>query len=315
MSEIVLPSVLHNSLLELLSKNKLCSWNIHGGSKFTSLTIKFDTTQGSHFVSTGYRRKSPCELRRDEQRATVHRQQVLSSTPAEHASKVPSYCSVSDEDDRRSDIPESDNDTEREHISMEAAQVIIKEMREFSASFLEDTRKRKENEDLVQCLNSDQSLAMYGEESSDFQNDNSNEPLCKNDLSDSTVEKIMADWLDKDVTFTLCSLKRENQEEIIQSMIDNGPVVDTIVHDKRLGANDLITRTKDFVFVYDISSKKVSDYRVICKQTNCLWPQRDYLKCLVNWPQCNKTEFSEDIHQLRTHIQAFYQSLITNFKK
>ena len=89
-----------------------------------------------------------------------------------------------------------------------------------------------------------------------------NEPVVKNYLYGSTVEEIMANWLDQDVTFTLCSMKRENQKEIIQSMIDNapqhhllsspsslssnkstakkkkkridnGPVVDTIVHDKR----------------------------------------------------------------------------------
>ena len=295
MAEIVLPSVLHNSLCDLLSNNKLCSWNIHGGTKFTSLTIKFDNTQGSHVVSTGYRRKSPCELRRDEQRAALHRQQVLSSTPAEHAATSQpelSCSSVSQEDDRQ-----SDNLDVCFGFTEAGTKAIIEEMRSISASFREDVRKMKDKEGL---------------ESSDLENDISD---VRYDLSDSKVDEIMSNWMDKDVTFSLCSLKRQDQEAIIQSMQDHGPVIDTIVHDKRLGSNDLITRTKDFFFVYNIELQKVSDYRVISKQTNAMWPQRDYHKCLVNWPQCDKIQFRTEIDLLKTHVCAFYQSLIKNFQQ
>ena len=296
MAEIVLPSVLHNSLLELLSKSRLCSWNIHGGTKFTSLTIKFDSTQGSHFESTGYRRKSPSELRRDEQRAALHREkvQVLSSTPAEHAS------SVTEEDDRRSDISNSSNGENIEHLSEIGDQLLLQEMRAMTESFREDARKSRGNDDLDQCMDTRQVIGICGYESSEV----------NSSLSDSLVHTIMTDWIDKDVTFSLCTIKPSDRDKIIQSMKENGPNIDTIVHDKRLGANDLIARTKDFIFVFDLNMQKMSDYRVVCQQTNSMWPQRDFLKCLVNWPQCDKMNFSKDIDLLQTHVKAFYKSLL-----
>ena len=58
--------------------------------------------------------------------------------------------------------------------------------------------------------------------------------------------------------------------------------METIVRDKRYGSNDLISRTKDFLFVYDVELKKLSDYRIICKQTERMWPQSDYLNRLIN---------------------------------
>ena len=92
-------------------------------------------------------------------------------------------------------------------------------------------------------------------------------------------------------------------------MINCGPVIDTIVHNKRYGSNELIARTKDFVFVYNVNLKKVSDYRAIHKQNNNIWPLRDYLKFLINWPQCDKEKFKDDIAVLNVHVHAFYDKL------
>ena len=105
MSEILLPDVLKSTLCDLLEKQRLSSWNIHGGLKSTTVTLRFSTEQGSHvFPSAGFRRKSPCEIRRDEQRARSRRlekntlpvtEQVepKTSTPTEHATR-PTVLSV-----------------------------------------------------------------------------------------------------------------------------------------------------------------------------------------------------------------------------
>ena len=70
---------------------------MHGGEKVTTVTLRFSNVQGSHVCSSsGYRRKSPCELRRDEQRAKSRRMakytqpvteqvNLKASTPNEHA--------------------------------------------------------------------------------------------------------------------------------------------------------------------------------------------------------------------------------------
>ena len=305
MAETYLPSVLYNSLMELLSKNKLCSWNIHGGAKFTSLTIKFDSTQGSHFESTGYRRKSPSELRRDEQRAALHREQarVLTSTPAEHTRSQSSCVS---EDDRRSDISDI-GDEDGHELSEAGKEAILKEIRSITASFKEDVRNIN-NDGLDQCMDSQQLTAMDGAGASPEIEEDANPSL-----SDSKVSEIMQDWIDKDVTFALYCLKPNDKKKVVQSMRDNGPFVDTIIHDKRFGVNNLVSRTKDFIFVYDINTQQMSDYRVISPQTNNMWHQRDYLKCLVNWPQCDRVKFKEEIEHLKTHIKAFYRSLMKNF--
>ena len=115
MDKNVLPIVLSDTISKLLQNNKLCSWNVHGGTKFTSVTIRFETELSSHvFPSTGYRRKSPCELRRDEQRAILNRQKkgeergtqfesslgrvdlqhIATSTPREHSTGARLTCVI-----------------------------------------------------------------------------------------------------------------------------------------------------------------------------------------------------------------------------
>ena len=75
MSTITIPCVLEATLLQLFEKNRLCSWNVHGGLKTTTVTIRFENEEESHVEShTAFRRKSPSEIKRDQHRAFSNRQ-------------------------------------------------------------------------------------------------------------------------------------------------------------------------------------------------------------------------------------------------
>ena len=89
----------------------------------------------------------------------------------------------------------------------------------------------------------------------------------------------------------------------------NGPVLDTIIHDKRYQCNDLIARTKDKVFVFDMNLNKITDFRVISETSARVWPLRDYITHLILWPQCDKIKFKDQIYTLKLHVNACYAKL------
>ena len=64
-----------------------------------------------------------------------------------------------------------------------------------------------------------------------------------------SVSLVFSEWRDKDLSFTLCTLSSKDKKKKLLSMKENGRVMDTIVHNKRYGSNNLISRTKDFLFV------------------------------------------------------------------
>ena len=130
-----------------------------------------------------------------------------------------------------------------------------------------------------------------------------------NDDDSYQVDEILEQWNDRNVSRCLCALGPEEKDKIINSMRLNGPVLDTIVHDKRYQCNDLIARTKDIVFVFDMNLNKITDFRVISKASVRLWPLRDYITHLTLWPQCDKIKFKDQIDNLKLHVNACYAKL------
>ena len=158
MSTILLPDVLESTLSDLLVKQKLSSWNVHGGVKCTTVTLRFHSEHGSHVVPTsGYRRKSPCELRRDEQRAKARRlerqaqelpvtgnDRPTASTPtvltaqlgvssANQLTEVNNYFENIDSDQEEScdeDIQQDNDNKTTDSVSLEACMELLSSMHE-----------------------------------------------------------------------------------------------------------------------------------------------------------------------------------------
>ena len=160
MSTILLPDVLESTLSDLLVKQKLSSWNVHGGVKCTTVTLRFHSEHGSHVVPTsGHRRKSPCELRRDEQRTKARRlerqaqelpvtgnDRPTASTPtvltsqlgvssANQLTEVNNYFENIDSDQEESgdedeDIQQDNDNKTTDSVSLEACMELLSSMHE-----------------------------------------------------------------------------------------------------------------------------------------------------------------------------------------
>ena len=74
-----IPVALHSALQSLSAQCHLSSWDVRGKGKFTTVVIRFnaDTTMSVEQPparAVSYRRKSPSELKRDQQRAIARHQ-------------------------------------------------------------------------------------------------------------------------------------------------------------------------------------------------------------------------------------------------
>ena len=79
MPTVNLPVALDSALQSLSAQCQLSSWDVRGKGKFTTVVIRFnaDTAMSGEQPparAVSYRRKSPSELKRDQQRAIARQQ-------------------------------------------------------------------------------------------------------------------------------------------------------------------------------------------------------------------------------------------------
>ena len=349
MSINLLPDVLESTLSSLLVKQTLSSWNVHGGVKCTTVTLRFHSVNGSHVVpSSGFRRKSPCELRRDEQRAKARRlekqakelqvtgsDRPTASTPTElsaqlavssanQLTEVNNYFEnvESSRDESYEDIQQQDNDANytSDGVSLEQCMLLLSSMHEDMKdinSKVNLCRKdiksvtENDNEVLGECIDKETTTLMCVDHSSTDNTEESKSYFVENNfgLKENTLTEVCDRWDEEEIANCFSYLSSDDRQGILYSMKETGPFIDTIVHDRRYQTNELVARTKDLVLVLDLNINKLTEYFVISKYSERRWPVRDHLQHLTAWPQCDKTKFCEAIKLLKAYAQVFYSKV------
>ena len=120
-------------------------------------------------------------------------------------------------------------------------------------------------------------------------------------LSEEQLFAIQDEWSEKSVFCELYRLDDEEMKKRIKSIKDSEPEIEKVVHDYR--RNQLLAKTKEFYFVYDLSYRKLTSHRLIDEddffQTN-LFGNIEY------WPHCDKVKFAEELQLISVHARACY---------
>ena len=128
-------------------------------------------------------------------------------------------------------------------------------------------------------------------------------------LKEETLKYISDRWNEEEVTNCFSYLSSKDRQNVLDSMKETGSLIHTIVHDRRYQTNELVARTKDVVFVFDLNVKKLTEYFIISRYSERRWPVRDHLQHLTAWPQCDRAKFCDAIKLLKAYALVFYSKV------
>ena len=97
---------------------------------------------------------------------------------------------------------------------------------------------------------------------------------------------------------------------VVLSASRTGPVLKKTVLDYRYGHYALLGLTENFVFVYDLTKRTVSDYFLINVDCELESTAAETLDCVHRWAEVDKLRFAPQISRLKAHVRACC-SLIT----
>ena len=289
-----LPVALDSALQSLSAQCQLSSWDVRGKGKFTTVVIRFnaDTAMSGEQPparAVSYRRKSPSELKRDQQRAIARQQHTR-----QHGDTVRSSGFVTDDKQETA----STADPEPGLFYSPHRQVDTAAHDEYNAAKDEDG----------QVGDCDQSPELCGIDLPEA-TDHSAVTLPEN-MEESRA--ILEEWEnDREATLTYLESHGDDVfDSVVLSASRTGPVLKKTVLDYRYGHYTLLDLTEDFVFVYDLLEGTVSDCFLVNVDCELGSTAAQTLDCVHRWSESDELRFAPQISRLKAHVRACY-SLIT----
>ena len=294
MPTVNFPVALDSALQSLSAQCQLSSWDVRGKGKFTTAVIRFsaDTAMSGEQPparAVSYRRKSPYELKRDQQRAIARQQHTR-----QHGDTV-----------RSSGFDIDDKQETASTVDPEPALFYSPHRQVDTAAHDEYNAAKDEDRQVGDC---DQSPE-----------------LCDIDLPEATgpsavtlpenmeeSRAILEEWENgREATLTYLESHSDHVfDSVVLSASRTGPVLKKTVLDCRYGHYALLGLTEDFVFVYDLIKGTVSDYFLVNVGCELGGTAAQTLDCVHRWSEADELRFAPQISRLKAHVRACY-SLIT----
>ena len=291
MPTVNLPVALDKALQSLSAQCQFSSWDVRGKGNLTAVVVRFnaDTAMSgeqppSRAVSC--RRKSPSELKRDQQRAIARQQHAR-----QHSDTV-----------RSSGFETNDKQETASVVDIEPVLFYSPNHQVVTAALDEYNAAKDEDRQVGDC---DQSPELCGIDLPEAR-DPSPVTLPKN-MSRPILEK----WEnDREATLTYLESHGDVFDSVVLSASRTGPVLKKTVLDYRYGQYALLGLTKGFVFVYDLIKGTVSGYFPINADCELESIATETLDCVHQWPKADKLRLAPQISRLKARVPACY-SLIT----
>ena len=293
MPTVNLPAALDSALQSLSAQCQLSSWDVRGKGKFTTVVIRFnaDTAMSGEQPparAVSYRRKSPSELKRDQQRAIARQQHIRQQGDTVRSNEF---------DTKAKQETASTVDPEPALFYSPHHQVD-------TAALDENNAAKDEDRQVGDC---DQSPE-----------------LCDIDLPEATgpsavtlpenmeeSQAILEEWEnDREATLTYLESHGDDVfDSVVLSASRTGPVLKKTVLDCRYGHYSLLGLTEDFVFVYDMVKGTVSDYFLVSVDYGLDSTAAQTLDCVNRWTEADGLRFAPQISRLKAHVRACYSHI------
>jgi len=309
MSAVNLPTVLESTLASLSDKYKLSSWDVRGRGKQATVIIRFETDEAilQAVNNTGYRRKSPSELRRDQQRAIAARERQQ----LQHVTLPDTRVTTNTTQGTVGLLAVSTSDTSDPVDTVDTFDVsglYPPDRPEPSPlSTVRDDVPRRDDSDTSITSDTDRRFVDVDVVATDSGVDGA---CASVSIGDGEVERIVSEWEERDVLKRLSELGKDECEKVVASVRSNGPVFCQVVNDHRGNSNSLVACTNDFIFIYDLETDRLVHYTELTEKTKQSWYVRDYLDVLERWPRCDSLEFATQLERLKIHACACYSIIM-----